>query len=225
MGVLRVGVSINSCDFKAEDMENLARKGKKPQLKTKFPKVFQGLGKLKAYQLRLHIDENVQPVVQPVRRIPLRRRIKVTKKLEELLKLDVIKKVEEPISWVNPLGVTEKPNGDFIICLDIRQSNQAIVKKKHPVPTIEETLQEGLLCQSFLQNMAFHQAELHLDSMDITTFAAQESLYRFKRLLFRVDMTTGKFQHIVCQVIKGCPGAYNLHPDLRVVGADDKRTR
>ena len=24
------------------------------------------------------------------------------------------------------------------------------------------------------------------------------------------------------QVIKGCPGAYNLHDDLRVVGADDK---
>ena len=35
-------------------------------------------------------------------------------------------------------------------------------------------------------------------------------------------MATEKLQQIVWQVIKGCPGAYNLHDDLRVVGADDK---
>ena len=93
--VLRVGVSINSCDVKSDEMENLANLiDRKALLKTKFPKVFQGLGKLKGYQLKLHIDENVQPVAQPVRRVPFSRRAKVTEKLEELLKLDVIEKVE-----------------------------------------------------------------------------------------------------------------------------------
>ena len=58
------------------------------------PKVFQGLGKLRGYQRKLHIDESVQPVAQPLRRIPFSRREKVTEKLEELLKLDVIEKVE-----------------------------------------------------------------------------------------------------------------------------------
>lgn len=112
LGVLRVGVSINSCDVKSDDMENLASPiDRKALLRTKFPKVFQGLGKLKGYQLKLHIDENVQPVAQPVCRIPFSRRAKVTEKLEELLKLDVIEKVEGPTSWVNPLAVVEKPNG------------------------------------------------------------------------------------------------------------------
>jgi len=49
-------------------------------------------GKLKGYQLKLHIDENLQPGSQPVRRISLSRRAKVTEKLEELLKLGVIEK-------------------------------------------------------------------------------------------------------------------------------------
>ena len=112
LGVLRVGVYINSCDVKSDDMENLASPiDRKALLRTKFPKVFQGLGKLKGYQLKLHIDENVQPVAQPVCRIPFSRRAKVTEKLEELLKLDVIEKVEGPTSWVNPLAVVEKPNG------------------------------------------------------------------------------------------------------------------
>ena len=226
LGVLRVGVSINSCDVKSDEMENLANLiDRKALLKTKFPKVFQGLGKLKGYQLKPHIDKNVQPVAQPVRRIPFSRRAKVTEKLEELLKLDVIEKEEGPTSWVNPLVVVEKPNGDIRICLDMRQANQAIIREKHPVPTVEETLQEVSYAKVFSKldlNMAFHQIELHPYSGDITTFAAPDGLYRYKRLLFGVNMATEKFQQIVWQVIKGCPGAYNLHDDLRVVGADDK---
>ncbi|XP_068723867.1 uncharacterized protein [Montipora capricornis] len=35
-------------------------------------------------------------------------------------------------------------------------------------------------------------------------------------------MATKNFQQIVWQVIKDCPGDYNLHDDLQVVGADDK---
>ena len=226
LGILRVGVSVNSCDVKSDDMETLASPiDRKALLKTKFPKVFQGLGKLKEYQLKLHIDRNVQPFALPVRRIPFSRSAKVTEKLEELLELDVIEKVEGPTSWVNPLVVVEKPNGDIRICLDMRQANQAIVREKHLVPTVEETLQEVSYAKFFSKldlNLAFHQTELHPDSRDITTFAAPDGLCRYKRLLFGVNMATEKFQQIIWQVIKGCPGTYNLHNDLRVVGADDK---
>ena len=61
LGVLRVGVSINSCGVKSDEAQSPANQiDRKALLKTKFPKVFQGLGKLKGYQLKLHIDENVQ---------------------------------------------------------------------------------------------------------------------------------------------------------------------
>ena len=113
LGVLRVGVPINSCELKHDSPRDTAKQAnREPALKAKFPKVFEGLGKLKDYQIKLHIDKNVQPVAQQVRRIPFNRRAKVNEKLEELLKLDVIEKVEGPTSWVNPLVVVEKPNGD-----------------------------------------------------------------------------------------------------------------
>lgn len=35
-------------------------------------------------------------------------------------------------------------------------------------------------------------------------------------------MATEKFQQIVWQVIKDCPGAYNIDDVLRVVGANDR---
>ena len=141
------------------------------------------------------------------------------------MKLDVIEKVEGPTSWVNPLVVVEKPNGDIGICLDTGQANLAIVREKHPVPTAEETLQEVSNAKVFSKldlDMAFHQIELHPDSRDITTFAAPNGLYTYKRLLFDVNVAREKFQQIVWQIIKDCPGAYNLHDDLRVVGATDK---
>jgi len=68
----------------------------------------------------------------------------------------------------------------------MRQANRAILREKHPVPTVEETLQEISEAKVFSKldlNMAFHQIEL---------------------------------------ILKDCPGAYNLHDDVRVVGCDHK---
>ena len=37
------------------------------ELKMKYPKVFQGVGKLKDFKLHLHVDPNILPVVQKLR--------------------------------------------------------------------------------------------------------------------------------------------------------------
>lgn len=66
-------------------------------------------------------------MAQHVRRIAFSRRAKVEKKIEELVQLDVLEKVE----GINPLVVVEKPAGDIRICLDMRQANQAILREKY----------------------------------------------------------------------------------------------
>ena len=170
------------------------------------------------------MDESVTPSAQAMRRIPFSRKQKVVDKLEELEALDVIEKVNGPTSWMNPLVVVEKPNGDVRICLDMRQANRAILREKHPVPTIEETLQEMSGAKVFSKldlNMAFHQVELAPESRDITTFAGPNGLYHYKCLLFGVNMATEKFQHIIWQILKDCPGAHNIHNDIRVIGASE----
>ena len=104
----------------------------------------------------------------------------MTSKLKQVEELDVIEKVNGPTSWINPLVAVEKPNGDICICLDMRQANHANLREKHPVPTVEETLQEisEAVFSKFNLNQAFHQIELHPDSRDITTFAAPDGLHR-----------------------------------------------
>ena len=107
----------------------------------------------------------------------------------------------------------------------MRQENEAIGRKKHPVPTGEETLQEmsyGKVFSKLDLNMTFHQIELHTDSRYINTFSPPNGLYIYKRLIFAIDINMATEKKIVWQVIKDCPGSYNLHDDLRVVAADGK---
>ena len=220
LGILKVG--INASNVAAH--VTYSKINKKANFKAKYPKVFKGLGKLKDFQLKLHIDPAIKPVAQPLRRIPFSRRQKVIEKLEQLEGLGVIEKVESPTSWINPLVTVEKPNGDFRLFLDMRQANRAILRERHPVPTIKETLQEISNAKVFSKldlNLAFHQIELDPESRDITTFAAPNGLYRYTRLLFVVNMATEKFQNLIYQVLKDCPGTHNLHDDILVVGENE----
>ena len=146
LAILKVGINVNNCTTNTDCAQPLDNKA---ALRLKFPKAFEGLGKLKGYQLKLHQDDSVPPVAQPLRRIPFSRRQKGTAKLKQLEELDFIENVNGPTSWINPLVAVEKPNGDIRICLDMRQANRAMIREKHPVPTVEENFTGDLRSKSF----------------------------------------------------------------------------
>ena len=104
-------------------------------LEKKLPKsnlhedVFQGMGKLRNYQLRLHIDESVSPVQQPVRRLPYHTHEKISKDITSLLENDCIERVEGLTSWINPIVVVPKSNGAVRICLDMRRVNESLIRE------------------------------------------------------------------------------------------------
>ena len=73
-------------------------------LVNEYPELFTGLGKLRDYKVRLHIDDSVQPVAQTHRRIPFH----IRKDLEAQLKkmdedLGVIQRPTGPTPWVSPV--------------------------------------------------------------------------------------------------------------------------
>ena len=69
-------------------------------MREQFPEVFSGIGKLADFQLKLHINHDVKPVAQPVRRLPFGLRDKVDEKLDELLEKDIIEEVSgRPTEW------------------------------------------------------------------------------------------------------------------------------
>ena len=192
-------------------------------IEQQYAKLFTGVGKLTDYQATIHIDTSVPPIAQKPRHIPFALQEKVASRLDDLLAKDIIERVPGPTSWVSPVVIVPKPNGDVRLCVDMRQANTAVVRERYPIPTVDEVLQtlNGRTVFSKLDlRWGFHQVELEESSWDITTFAVNDGLYRFKRMLFGISSAPEKYQHIVAQVISGCPGALNIADDLVVHGKD-----
>ena len=109
------------------------------ELVKEYDDLFRGLGRLKNYQIKLHIDESIPPVAQQHRRVPFH----ICKHLEEQLyqdeELGVIERNEGHTPWVSPTVVAPKPKspGNIRVCVDMRQANKAIKRERHISPMDE----------------------------------------------------------------------------------------
>ena len=105
----------------------------------KYTTIFEGRGKLKDFQVKLHINENIKPIIQPQRRLPYHLRKEVSKELRKLEDQDIIERVEnKPIPWISPIVCTPKKDGGLRICVDMREANIAIERERHLMPTIQD---------------------------------------------------------------------------------------
>ena len=128
LGVLNLGVPVYTVQFKEVIMSD-------------YKGVFDGVGKLKDYQVKLHVNPDVPSVAQPVRRTPFSLRDKVKKKVEELVNKDIIEPTEGPTPWVSPVVVVPRQNDDIRLCVDMHRANEATNRGRYPIPTVDEVLQ------------------------------------------------------------------------------------
>ena len=211
--VLKLGPQINSLGVSTDGVKG------EPSIFEKFPGCCEGIGKLKDFQLSIPIDPEVQPIAQPIRRVPYHLRDKLSDKLDELVELDIIEKVSGPSSWVSPVVVVPKPSGDIRLCVDMRQANRAVKRERYPIPTIDEVLQDLNQSKFFSKldlNSAYHQIELSPESRDITTFGTHNGLYRYKRLMFGISCAPEMYQKVLHQVLQEYDGVHNILDDVIV---------
>ena len=188
-------------------------------LEREYPGLFQGVGKLEGYQAKLHINPEVRPVAQNPRRVPYGLRDKVAEEIRNLQKRGIIEPVQGPTPWVSPLVIVPKPSGAVRLCVDMRRANEAIIRERHPIPTVDEVLQDLNQTTTFTKldlRLGFHQLELHEESRPITTFACHLGLFRYTRLFFGVNSAPELYQHVLRQVLRNYPGTANIADDIVV---------
>ncbi|CAB4029395.1 Hypothetical predicted protein [Paramuricea clavata] len=69
----------------------------------KYPQNFEGLGKLKNHQVKLHVDPSVKPVASPARPVPYHLKERIRTEIDKITAQDVIE--EHPSTEPAPLGV------------------------------------------------------------------------------------------------------------------------
>lgn len=174
---------------------------------------------------KIQLDPKVVPVYQPMRRIPVPLEDAVDKKLDELLKRDIIEVKTGPTTWVSPLVIVGKSNGEPRLCLDLRRVNEAVLKEHHPMPSVDDymaKLGRGRMWSKLDIKEAFLQMELDEDSRDATTFITRRGLYRFKRLPFGLVTAPELFQKAMDETLSGCEGTVWYLDDVLVEGRDLK---
>ena len=215
LGMLKIGIDIAAVNIDSKNIGEF--------LQEKYPEVFSGVGKLKDRAVQLHIDPNVRPVAQLIRRTPFSLRPKVEEKIQELTDLDIKEPAQGPTPWVNPVVVVPKSGEDIRLCIDMRRANEAILRARHPIPTVEEIRQSMNGSKVFSKldlKWGYHQLELTPDSREITTFVTHCELFRYKRLLFGVSSASEQYQYEIQTALAGIDGQANISDDIIVYGKD-----
>ena len=197
-------------------------------LAKEYSDLFRGLGKLKNFSVKLHIDKTVTPVAQPHRRIPFHMRKQVEAQLQADIEQDVIEKVEGATPWVSPIVVVPKPKspGDVRVCVDMRRANTAICRERHLTPTINDIIHDlnGAKVFSKLDlNQGYNQIELDHSSRYITTFSTHTGLWRYKRLNFGISSAAEVFQNAIRETLSGLQGVLNISDDILVFGTNQEK--
>lgn len=198
LGVLKVGVDIDH-----------VQAGQAP------------FSKISGVQVHIHMDPQAKPVFQPVRRVPVALEEAVFRKLEDMKARDIIEEKTGPASWVSPLVVVGKANGEPRICLDLRRVNEAVLRERHPMPMIDDFLARvgpNMIRSKLDVADSFLQLELDEESRDITTFITTRGIYRFKRMPFGLVIASEAYQKTMDEILVGCEGAWWYIDDIYVEG-------
>ena len=175
--------------------------------KTKYPKLFEGIGKYKGAPIKLHIYESIRTLKRDIEEHHfIFARNKVERELNKRLEQEIIERIEgTPTSWVSPVVTLSKKNSDEIrLCVDMRNTNKAITHERHILPTTDELIHDlsGSTVYSKLDlRPGYHQHELEPSSRYITTFSTHAGLFRYKRLNFGISSSSEIFQEVVRNVI------------------------
>lgn len=106
----------------------------------------------------------------------------------------------------------------------MRLANKAIIREKHPLPTMEDmlpNLRDSKWYSKIDIRNAFHQLEISPNSRHITTFITKQGLFRYTRLMFGISCAPELFQKVMEKLLLGCEGCIVYIDDILIFALDE----
>ena len=139
--------------------------------------------------------------------------------MDELEEMGIIEKVNEPSPWISAMVVDGANREEIRLCIDLRQANKAVIRERHPLPTMEcflPKIGKSIIFSRLDLCKAFHQLLLSEKSRYITTFITSRGLYRYTRLMFGISCAPEIFQKTFERILLGCEGVINFIDDILI---------
>ncbi|MGL5707545.1 MAG: reverse transcriptase domain-containing protein [Aeromonas sp.] len=138
---------------------------------------------------------NEEPITLKGFKIPIPILAQVKKELEELIKLQVIRKSTS--SFCSPAFPILKKNGKIRLVVDYRKLNEKTIIDGYPLPQISDFLLQLKASTTFSQidlNMGYYQIEVKEEDVNKTAFTIAGENYEFLRMPFGLTNAPKTFQ-------------------------------
>ncbi|RUM46313.1 MAG: hypothetical protein DSY80_02390 [Desulfocapsa sp.] len=223
----RASAALGLISFNEECILKVSEVSKQPELTekqiiTEYKDVFRGLGKLPGvYDIQM--DTSVKPAQANPRRIAHRIKPQVKAKIDELVEMGVIAKVERPTAWISSLVIVKKPK-KIRLCIDPQPLNEAIVRNHYMTPTLEDIaprLHNAKVFSVMDAKDGFNQVVLSEESSYLTTFWTPWGRYRWLRMPFGIKSAPEEFQRRLDECLEGLENVEVIADDIIIYGSGD----
>ena len=196
----------------------------KEQILTRFPDVFEGIGKFPGKPYEIWLDPKVLPKQTPCRPVPIHLKDTFKQEINKMLKAGVLKPVQEATPWINSFvlieGTDKEGQPKLCICLDLTNLNRAIIRELYHFKTpdnithliAESTVMTVLDCKKDY----WHQ-ELDKASSYLTTFNMEFGRYRYTVMPFGTTIAGDVFQRKLDQCFGHLHNVIVIADDIMVV--------
>jgi hypothetical protein len=166
-----------------------------------FPEDLLGMPHERKVEFAIELLPGTAPISKRAYRVSGPELVELKKQIDELSEKGYIRPSTSP--WATPVLFMEKKDGTRRMCIDYRALNEVTIKKKYPLPRIEDLFDQLRGANMFSKiDMRSGNHQLRIRSSDIpkTTLITKYGLYEFTMMSFSLTNAPAFFMNLMNSV-------------------------
>nr|GEV17784.1 putative reverse transcriptase domain-containing protein [Tanacetum cinerariifolium] len=168
-----------------------------------FPEDLPGLPPVRQVEFQIDLIPGAAPVARAPYRLAPSEMQKLSDQLQELADRGFIQPSTSP--WGAPILFVKKKDGSFRMCIDYRELNKLTVKKRYPLPRIDDLfdqLQGSSVYSKIDLRSGYHQLRVRDEDISKTAFRTRYGHYEFQVMPFGLTNAPAVFMDLMNRLCK-----------------------